>query len=138
MASPRTLIIIPTYNERENISKMVAAVMELQKGYHILFVDDNSPDGTSAQIEAVMEKHPEVFLEKRAGKLGLGTAYIHGFKWGLARDYTYLIEMDCDFSHNPKDLPRLVQACEEGADCAIGSRYVRAVKLKTGRSSAFS
>jgi dolichol-phosphate mannosyltransferase len=117
MASPRTLIIIPTYNERENISKMVAAVMELQKGYHILFVDDNSPDGTSAQIEAVMEKHPEVFLEKRAGKLGLGTAYIHGFKWGLARDYTYLIEMDCDFSHNPKDLPRLVQACEGGADC---------------------
>jgi dolichol-phosphate mannosyltransferase len=77
-----------------------------------------------------MEKHPEVFLEKRAGKLGLGTAYIHGFKWGLARDYTYLIEMDCDFSHNPKDLPRLVQACEEGADCAIGSRYVRGGKVK--------
>ena len=94
MASPRTLIIIPTYNELENISKMILAVMELQHGYHILFIDDNSPDGTAAQIEALMEKHPTVFLEKRPGKLGLGTAYIHGFKWALDRDYTYIIEMD--------------------------------------------
>jgi dolichol-phosphate mannosyltransferase len=130
MASPRTLIIIPTYNELENISKMVSAVMDLQQGYHILFIDDNSPDGTAAQIEALMEKFPAVFLEKRPGKLGLGTAYIHGFKWALDRDYTYIIEMDCDFSHNPKDLPRLVKACEDGADCAIGSRYVRGGKVR--------
>lgn len=129
MASPRTLIIIPTYNERENISKMVAAVMDLQQGYHILFVDDNSPDGTAAQIEAVMEKFPSVFLEKRPHKLGLGTAYIHGFKWALERHYTYIIEMDCDFSHNPLDLPRLVNSCENGAACTIGSRYVRGGKV---------
>jgi dolichol-phosphate mannosyltransferase len=130
MASPRTLIIIPTYNELENISKMISAVTDLQQGYHILFIDDNSPDGTAAQIEALMEKFPAVFLEKRPGKLGLGTAYIHGFKWALDRDYTYIIEMDCDFSHNPKDLPRLVKACEDGADCAIGSRYVRGGKVR--------
>jgi dolichol-phosphate mannosyltransferase len=130
MASPRTLIIIPTYNELENISKMILAVMDLQQGYHILFIDDNSPDGTAAQIEALMERHPTVFLEKRPGKLGLGTAYIHGFKWALDRDYTYIIEMDCDFSHNPTDLPRLVAACENGADCAIGSRYIRGGKVR--------
>ena len=94
MASPRTLIIIPTYNERDNVSKMVSVVVGLQQGYHILFIDDNSPDGTAEQIEALMEKHPTVFLEKRAGKLGLGTAYIHGFKWALERDYTYIVEMD--------------------------------------------
>jgi len=130
MASPRTLIIIPTYNERENIGKMVDCILGLQQGYHLLFIDDNSPDGSADLIEALMEKHPEVFLEKRPGKLGLGTAYIHGFKWALSRDYTYIIEMDCDFSHNPSDLPRLVAACEAGADCAIGSRYVKGGKVR--------
>ena len=130
MASPRTLIIIPTYNERENIGKMVDSILGLQQGYHLLFIDDNSPDGSADFIEALMEKHPEVFLEKRPGKLGLGTAYIHGFKWALSRDYTYIIEMDCDFSHNPSDLPRLVAACEAGADCAIGSRYVKGGKVR--------
>lgn len=130
MASPRTLIIIPTYNERENIGKMVDCILGLQQGYHLLFIDDNSPDGSADLIEALMEKHPEVFLEKRPGKLGLGTAYIHGFKWALSRDYTYIIEMDCDFSHNPTDLPRLVAACEAGADCAIGSRYIKGGKVR--------
>ena len=130
MASPRTLIIIPTYNERENIGKMVDSILGQQQGYHLLFIDDNSPDGSADLIEALMEKHPEVFLEKRPGKLGLGTAYIHGFKWALSRDYTYIIEMDCDFSHNPSDLPRLVAACEAGADCAIGSRYVKGGKVR--------
>jgi len=130
MASPRTLIIIPTYNERENIGKMVDSILGLQQGYHLLFIDDNSPDGSADLIEALMEKHPEVFLEKRPGKLGLGTAYIHGFKWALSRDYTYILEMDCDFSHNPSDLPRLVAACEAGADCAIGSRYVKGGKVR--------
>lgn len=130
MASPRTLIIIPTYNERENISKMVNSILGLQQGYHLLFIDDNSPDGSADLIETLMEKHPEVFLEKRPGKLGLGTAYIHGFKWALNRDYAFIIEMDCDFSHNPNDLPRLVAACEAGVDCAIGSRYVRGGKVR--------
>lgn len=130
MASPRTLIIIPTYNERENIGKMVDSILGLQQGYHLLFIDDNSPDGSADMIEALMEKHPEVFLEKRPSKLGLGTAYIHGFKWALSRDYTYIIEMDCDFSHNPTDLPRLVAACEAGADCAIGSRYIQGGKVR--------
>lgn len=130
MASPRTLIIIPTYNERENISKMVDSILGLQQGYHLLFIDDNSPDGSADLIEALMEKHPEVFLEKRPGKLGLGTAYIHGFKWALNRDYAFIIEMDCDFSHNPNDLPRLVAACEAGVDCAIGSRYIRGGKVR--------
>lgn len=130
MAHTRTLIIIPTYNERDNVSKMVSAVLDLNLGYHLLFIDDNSPDGTADQIELLMKKHPEVFLEKRAGKLGLGTAYIHGFKWAIERDYGFVIEMDCDFSHNPTDLPRLVKACEDGADFAIGSRYVRGGKVK--------
>ena len=123
MTQPRTLIIIPTYNEKDNVAQMVQAILSLKNGYHILFIDDNSPDGTAHHIEMLMEKHPEVFLEKRPGKLGLGTAYIHGFKWALQRDYVYIIEMDCDFSHDPKDLPRLVEACQNGADVAVGSRY---------------
>ncbi len=130
MVNPRTLIIIPTYNEFENVVKMVAKILELKQGYHILFIDDNSPDGTAAQIEIIMNAHPEVFLEKRNGKFGLGTAYIHGFKWALERNYTYIVEMDCDFSHNPSDLPRLVAACEQGADCAIGSRYVKGGRVR--------
>jgi dolichol-phosphate mannosyltransferase len=125
MTQPRTLIIIPTYNEKDNVAQMVQAILSLQQGYHILFIDDNSPDGTAQHIEMLMERHPEVFLEKRPGKLGLGTAYIHGFKWALKRDYLFIIEMDCDFSHDPKDLPRLFAACQNGADLSIGSRYVR-------------
>ena len=130
MTQPRTLIIIPTYNEKDNVAQMVQAILSLKNGYHILFIDDNSPDGTAHHIEMLMEKHPEVFLEKRPGKLGLGTAYIHGFKWALQRDYVYIIEMDCDFSHDPKDLPRLVEACQNGADVAVGSRYVRGGRVR--------
>ncbi|MEN9698956.1 MAG: hypothetical protein RLZZ301_154 [Bacteroidota bacterium] len=130
MAQSRTLVIIPTYNERENVQQMVRAISELNQGYHILFVDDNSPDGTATLIESLMEKYPTVFLEKRPGKQGLGTAYIYGFQWALARNYDYIIEMDCDFSHNPSDLPRLVAACEAGADVAVGSRYVKGGKVK--------
>lgn len=122
----KSLIIIPTYNEKENVKKMVHAIMELKGDFHLLIVDDNSPDGTAAIVKALQRQFPErLHLEERSGKLGLGTAYIHGFKWGLAREYSYLFEMDCDFSHRPEDVPRLLSACEEGADLAIGSRYVK-------------
>ena len=121
------LVIIPTYNERENIAAIIAAVFELQAGYHILIIDDGSPDGTAAIVEDLMKTHEgQLFIEKRSGKLGLGTAYIHGFKWALSKEYDYIFEMDADFSHNPKDLERLYTACEiDGADVAIGSRYVK-------------
>ena len=112
-----SLVIIPTYNEKENIENIIRVSLEQAEGLEILVVDDNSPDGT-AQIVKTLGKH------------GLGTAYIHGFKWALARDYQYIIEMDADFSHNPKDLPRLYKACtEEGADVAIGSRYSKGVNV---------
>jgi dolichol-phosphate mannosyltransferase len=121
------LVIIPTYNERENVEAILRAVFELQEPYHVLIVDDSSPDGT-AQIVRDLQSGPfagKLHLLERAGKHGLGTAYIAGFRWGLERDYEYLFEMDADFSHNPKDLPRLLAKCTaEGADVAIGSRYV--------------
>lgn len=125
------LVIIPTYNEIENIANIIDAVVALEDGFDILVVDDASPDGTQ---DAVMEKSRQypgrIYLEKRSGKLGLGTAYIHGFKWALARDYRYIIEMDADFSHDPKDLPRLLNACRENnADVAIGSRYISGVNV---------
>lgn len=120
------LVIIPTYNEKENIASIITAVFDLQSGYHILVIDDGSPDGTASIVKDLMQQYSgQLFLEERKGKLGLGTAYIHGFKWGLHRGYEYIFEMDADFSHNPKDLDRLYHACKnEGADVAVGSRYV--------------
>ena len=121
-----TLVIIPTYNEKENIEAIIRAVFNEEKGFNILVVDDNSPDGTATIVETLMTEFPnQLFIEKRKGKNGLGTAYIHGFKWALARKYEYIIEMDADFSHNPKDLVRLYNAChKEGGDVSVGSRYV--------------
>jgi dolichol-phosphate mannosyltransferase len=124
-------VIIPTYNEIENIEKMVQAVMKLEHDFDVLFIDDNSPDGTANRIEQQIEKYKgRIFLEKRTGKLGLGTAYIHGFKWAISKNYDYVFEMDCDFSHNPKDLIKLYHACKNGADVSIGSRYVSGGKVK--------
>ena len=126
-----SIVIIPTYNEIENIEKMVRSVMELEHDFHILFIDDNSPDGTANQIQKEIERNPgRIFLEQRSGKLGLGTAYIHGFNWALSKEYEFIFEMDCDFSHNPKDLISLYQACKNGADVSIGSRYVIGGKVK--------
>jgi dolichol-phosphate mannosyltransferase len=120
------LVIIPTYNERETIEKTLRAVYALQQDFHVLVIDDGSPDGTADEVRRLQPEFGNtVFLEERRGKLGLGTAYIHGFKWGLKQGYRYIFEMDADFSHNPSDLPRLYNACKmEGADVAIGSRYV--------------
>ena len=126
----RALVIIPTYNEIENIEKMLNTAMALPGGYEVLIVDDGSPDGTADVVQRLMQSHGgRIHLEERTGKLGLGTAYIHGFKWALARNYPYVFEMDCDFSHNPEDLPRLLEACESGADVSIGSRYVQGVNV---------
>ena len=119
------IIIIPTYNERENITLIIDAIFALGQDFHVLVIDDGSPDGTAAIVKELQQKYSgQLFLEERTGKLGLGTAYIHGFKWSLARGYRFIFEMDADFSHNPKDLQRLYEACNNGADVAIGSRYV--------------
>jgi dolichol-phosphate mannosyltransferase len=127
----KSLIIIPTYNEKENVERMIDAVISLAKEFHVLFVDDNSPDGTADLIEKAIKKHPgRVFIEKRAGKLGLGTAYIHGFKWSMEKDYDFVFEMDCDFSHNPEDLLRLHKELEQGCDLVIGSRYCKGGQVK--------
>lgn len=125
------LVIIPTYNEIENISNIIDAVMDKPDGYNVLVIDDASPDGTQDAVRSKMQQYPDrVFLETREGKLGLGTAYIHGFKWALKRGYEYVIEMDADFSHNPDDLPRLYHECKDrGADMSIGSRYVSGVNV---------
>lgn len=121
------LVIIPTYNEKENIAAMVQAVFSLPGNFHMLVVDDGSPDGTADIVKDLQQQYPEsLHLQQRTGKLGLGTAYIHGFKWALQRGYQYIFEMDADFSHDPKDLIRLHDACAiGGADMSIGSRYVR-------------
>jgi dolichol-phosphate mannosyltransferase len=120
------LVIIPTYNERENISAIIDAVFALQQGFHVLIIDDGSPDGTAEIVKARMGQYPgQLFLEERKGKLGLGTAYIHGFKWALSKGYQYVFEMDADFSHNPTDLANLYLACKNGAGIAVGSRYVK-------------
>lgn len=126
-----SLVIIPTFNEKENIEAIIKAVFSLKKSFHVLVVDDNSPDGTAAIVSSMMDTYPgQLFLEKRIGKNGLGTAYIHGFKWAIAKGYDYIFEMDADFSHNPKDLPRLYKAChEEGADVSVGSRYSQGVNV---------
>ena len=120
------LVIIPTYNEKENIALIIEAVFALQKDFHILIIEDNSPDGTAEIVRSLINIYPgQLFMEERKGKLGLGTAYIHGFKWGLKHGYEYIMEMDADFSHNPADLERLYDACKNGgADVSIGSRYV--------------
>ena len=125
------LIIIPTYNEKENIGKMIHSVMALPKEFDLLIVDDNSKDGTAEIIIALQKTFPNrLHLEQRAGKLGLGTAYIHGFKWALQRKYAYIFEMDADFSHNPNDVISLYNACaKDGADMSIGSRYITGVNV---------
>lgn len=126
----KNLVIIPTYNEKENIEKMIRKVFSLSEKFDILIVDDGSPDGTAAIVKILQTEFPEnLHIEERAGKLGLGTAYLHGFRWGLERGYAHLIEMDADFSHNPDDLVRLLDACKNGADLAIGSRYVKGGKV---------
>lgn len=120
-----SVVIIPTYNEKENIENIIRYVFSLEKEFHILIVEDNSPDGTADIVKRLIEEFPErLFIEQRKGKLGLGTAYIHGFKWALKRGYDFIFEMDADFSHPPKDLLRLYEACSKGADMAVGSRYV--------------
>ncbi len=120
------LVIIPTFNEKENIEKIIGAVIGLHANYHILIIDDNSPDGTAEIIKLLIPHYNgQLFLEQRTGKLGLGTAYIYGFKWAIERGYRYIFEMDADFSHNPADLENLYTACKNGADVAIGSRYVK-------------
>jgi len=125
-----SLIIIPTYNEIENVESMARKVMSYEKDFHILFVDDNSPDGTAVKIIELQNEFPgRIHLESRIGKLGLGTAYIHGFKWALSKGYEYIFEMDCDFSHNPDDLIRLYNSCKNGADLSIGSRYCKGGKV---------
>ena len=126
------LVIIPTYNEKENIQDIVTHVLGLTPDFHVLVVDDNSPDGTAEIVKDLQRQHHgRLHLLQRAGKQGLGTAYIAGFRWGLERGYAYLFEMDCDFSHNPEDLVRLRAACAEGgADVAVGSRYTRGGKVE--------
>ncbi|MDR3217957.1 MAG: polyprenol monophosphomannose synthase [Dysgonamonadaceae bacterium] len=126
-----SIVIIPTYNEKENIEKIIRAVFSLEKFFNLLIIDDGSPDGTALIVKRLQNEFPErLFILERMGKLGLGTAYIAGFKWALEREYTYIFEMDADFSHNPKDLLHLYNACAiEGADVAIGSRYISGVNV---------
>ena len=127
-----SIVIIPTYNEKENIEGIIRAVFGLEKVFHILIIDDGSPDGTADIVKQLQPEFSErLFLVERSGKLGLGTAYICGFKWAIARGYDFIFEMDADFSHNPNDLPRLYAACvEQGADVAIGSRYCKGGKVE--------
>ena len=132
MHTSDSIVIIPTYNEKENMEKIVRAVFSLEKCFHILVIDDGSPDGTADIVKRLMrdEFADRLFLVERTGKLGLGTAYIAGFKWALERDYEYIFEMDADFSHNPNDLPRHYAAChDEGADVSVGSRYITGVNV---------
>ncbi|MFN0189423.1 MAG: polyprenol monophosphomannose synthase [Bacteroidia bacterium] len=126
-----SLVIIPTYNEKENIGKMIRTVMQLPHPFHLLIIDDNSKDGTAQIVKGLQAEYPDrLFIEERSGKLGLGTAYIHGFKWALNKSYAYIFEMDADFSHNPEDLVRLYRACsEDGNDVSIGSRYITGVNV---------
>ena len=127
----KKLVIIPTYNEIENIGRIIPAIFSLEGDYHILVIDDGSPDGTADAVKALQEQFPErLFLVCRKGKMGLGTAYLAGFRWGLEREYDYIFEMDADFSHDPADLPRLYEACASGgADIAVGSRYCDGVSV---------
>ncbi len=125
-----SLVIIPTYNEIENVEDIILAVLGLDVNFHVLIVDDSSPDGTSSFVKKMQGEFPErLFLEVREEKSGLGTAYIHGFKWAIERKYNYIFEMDADFSHNPTDLKRLLRACKNGADVVVGSRYKKGVNV---------
>lgn len=125
-----SIVIIPTYNEIENIEAIIRAVFDLQRDFHVLVVDDNSPDGTGACVKGLQQEFSgQLFLETRTEKSGLGTAYIHGFKWAIDKNYDYIFEMDADFSHNPSDLLRLLKACENNADVAVGSRYKKGVNV---------
>ncbi|WP_454803001.1 polyprenol monophosphomannose synthase [Mucilaginibacter phyllosphaerae] len=127
---PDSIVIIPTYNEKENIERMIRKVFTLPHDFHILIIDDGSPDGTAAIVKQLQQEYNgKLFIEERSGKQGLGTAYIHGFKWALANHYDFIFEMDADFSHNPDDLLRLRQACVDGADAAVGSRYIKGVNV---------
>ncbi|WP_430614309.1 polyprenol monophosphomannose synthase [Flavobacterium sp. JP2137] len=124
------VVIIPTYNEIENIQRIITVTMSLPQHFHVLVVDDNSPDGTAQAVRSLQSAYPDrLFLEVRQQKEGLGTAYVYGFRWALERSYTHIFEMDADFSHNPMDLPLLLKACEDGADMSIGSRYVTGVNV---------
>lgn len=126
-----SIVIIPTYNEKENVEAMIRKVFSLPQAFDVLIIDDGSPDGTAQIVKKLQIEFPnQLFIEERKGKMGLGTAYIHGFKWSLARQYEYTFEMDCDFSHNPEDLIKLYDACaKDGADLAIGSRYIKGVNV---------
>ena len=130
----KKIVIIPTYNEKENIEKIIRAVFYLEGDYHVLIIEDGSPDGTAAIVRKLQEEFSQkLFMIERQGKLGLGTAYITGFKWSVENGYDYIFEMDADFSHNPNDLPRLYEACsKEGADLAIGSRYCNGISVING------
>ena len=126
----RKAVIIPTYNEKENIEKIIRAVFALEGGYHILVIEDGSPDGTAAIVKTLQKEFSErLFMIERKGKMGLGTAYITGFRWCIEHEYDYIFEMDADFSHNPNDLQKLYQACADGADLAIGSRYCNGISV---------
>lgn len=126
------LVIIPTYNEKENIESIISAVFDLSERFDVLIVDDGSPDGTADIVKNLQKKFPGyLHIEERTGKLGLGTAYIHGFKWALKNNYNFIFEMDADFSHNPKDLPRLLEACKkDGVGMSVGSRYCKGGKVQ--------
>jgi dolichol-phosphate mannosyltransferase len=127
---PDSIVIIPTYNEKENIERIIRKVFSLPHDFHVLIIDDGSPDGTPIIVKQLLLEYAErLFIEERAGKQGLGTAYIHGFRWAIARQYDFIFEMDADFSHNPDDLLKLRQACIDGADAAIGSRYIKGVNV---------
>lgn len=126
----KKVIIIPTYNEKENIEKIIRAIRSLKEDFHILVIDDGSPDGTAAIVKKLQAEFKDtLYIIERKGKLGLGTAYITGFNWAVEHEYDYIFEMDADFSHNPDDLPRLYQACHDGADLAIGSRYCNGISV---------
>tara|TARA_R110001592_G_scaffold354888_2_gene654910 strand:- start:7594 stop:8325 length:732 start_codon:yes stop_codon:yes gene_type:complete len=126
-----SIVIIPTYNEIENVDAMICKVFSLEKDFHVLIIDDGSPDGTAEVVKKLQQEFAgKLHMEQRKGKLGLGTAYIHGFKWALKKDYNFIFEMDCDFSHNPEDLIKLYNACAvDGADLSIGSRYIKGVNV---------
>lgn len=127
---PDSIVIVPTYNEKENIERLLDKVFSLEHDFHVLIIDDGSPDGTADIVKRIQKEYPErLFIEERAGKQGLGTAYIHGFRWAIAHHYDFVFEMDADFSHNPDDLIRLRQACVDNADMAVGSRYVTGVNV---------
>jgi len=127
---PDSIVIVPTYNEKENIERLLDKVFSLEHDFHVLIIDDGSPDGTADIVKRIQKEYPErLFIEERAGKQGLGTAYIHGFKWAIAHHYDFVFEMDADFSHNPEDLLHLRDACVQGADVAVGSRYIKGVNV---------